>query len=1008
LITWAAKSIHKSINQPALPHLIIVMNATDPNIDDKQWDIETATDTLLGVYAESIHQVAKLQEFLLEVKQRSTKEIKTTRDILEYYYSSVAVIRIPSKGRYMQIDNQIGKLYDAINFRCVQSYARKYDIRMLLNSERLPQYVTAAYALFSKEIDQPFDFLKEARRYTPRPRDFGGHILNLVLSIYNLHEGQKIDVEHLIRRLSRPIASCIILATMRDNLPGAYSHQLKETYLQPLQKAFLEFCNSWLQCSFEKDGYKCCNARNSHDKGHQGPDGKILARGSHQATFIAAKLFPEWIKEIDEHINSLDDNMRQSNIRDANTTYRQHCQVMVDYFRSSTISATQVKHSLTCLCCIRKLPEYALPCKHILCKSCMQAAGQNQGRGVFEFDCCPLHPDEMKWSPYRIRIKPSEAGVRVMCLDGGGIRGVVELLILQAIEKELGSNIRIQNFFDLIVGTSTGGIIALGLGVKGWTVSDCISRFRDLCNDAFTARGPKAFRPLTFLGKSFYKTTPLENALKTAFGVSDTLYGQAKSKDLLDIRVAVTSTDAIRKRPVILSNYNTEGDRDNLPYDFIRTHDPDREVKVWEAARATSAAPPYFKPFVRQETGDAYTDGAIHHNCPVSIADDERRLLWEDVSHWAPDIVLSLGTGLGTKDSTKHPSSVSQPQKDLDRLRKWIDTHKGGLRLIWWAAQAIVENQLDCEKAWRHHCSKAIPLGPKSRIEDVRRNIRLNVLFSGPRPSLDAFKTLDTTESFVQAYLQETPAIKDEIHEVADRLIASCFYFERSGQGQKVGNIGKPFVYRCKGHICCRFIEGSDDLKGLGRILRSRIQGRTFVPHFCLQENYGSSDENTVLVSISRDQIRNMCESGTFEPLNLTIDAADKSSTTRLSLCLQEHDYRVGEGYSSNKTPESGVEPLLSISGFPRNLWAAKGSRISASFAKDMNSDAEGEATQENSPVNDSTVPRIFIDHGEDGEDDPKAQESRPNFVSRAWSWAASSRTSSPRRRSSPSRESVA
>lgn len=48
----------------------------------------------------------------------------------------------------------------------------------------------------------------------------------------------------------------------------------------------------------------------------------------------------------------------------------------------------------------------------------------------------------------------------------GGVRGIVELEILRQLEKELGDMINIQSFFDLIVGTSTGGIVALGLAAR--------------------------------------------------------------------------------------------------------------------------------------------------------------------------------------------------------------------------------------------------------------------------------------------------------------------------------------------------------------------------------------------------------------------------------------------------------------------------------------------------------------------------------------------------------------
>lgn len=58
----------------------------------------------------------------------------------------------------------------------------------------------------------------------------------------------------------------------------------------------------------------------------------------------------------------------------------------------------------------------------------------------------------------------------MLTFNRGGIRGIVELEILRQLEKELGDLISIQSFFDLIVGTSTGGIIALGLTARNWSV----------------------------------------------------------------------------------------------------------------------------------------------------------------------------------------------------------------------------------------------------------------------------------------------------------------------------------------------------------------------------------------------------------------------------------------------------------------------------------------------------------------------------------------------------------
>jgi hypothetical protein len=111
------------------------LNATETTVDERQWDIEVATNKLLDDYEDSIYQVQKLQNIVAGLKGTG-KIISSTRELLEYYYSSISAVRIPTKGRYMQIDQQIGKLYDVVRQKCYASFAHKKSVRMLLNAER--------------------------------------------------------------------------------------------------------------------------------------------------------------------------------------------------------------------------------------------------------------------------------------------------------------------------------------------------------------------------------------------------------------------------------------------------------------------------------------------------------------------------------------------------------------------------------------------------------------------------------------------------------------------------------------------------------------------------------------------------------------------------------------------------------------------------------------------------------------------------------------------------------
>ncbi|EHK19930.1 uncharacterized protein TRIVIDRAFT_285, partial [Trichoderma virens Gv29-8] len=908
LVEWAAVSISKSVNQPSRPHVIIVLNAAEMTTDDRQWEPEFATDKLLEDYKDSVNNVPYLQNICSSLKL--SRSIKTTKDLLNYYYLSVTVLKIPRKGHYMQIDAQLIKLYDNISSKCAESHDIKKRTRMLLNAERLPRYVNAAYDHFTQDLDEPFDFVTEARRDLSPPQDFGGHVLNFILFMYDQWETTGIPMSGLFYRLAEPIASCVMLAATRDKTQGTFSSLLQDTYKAPLSDAVSEFCDKWLRCSFKKDGNSCVNTKLSHEKGHQTRKGVIFARGGYQSSFNYLESFDQWIADIQKVIESLEAKVNSAEKDECSFIPRMHRSVM-ETFYYKVPSASRFRSHLTCVCCIGKIPENILPCGHIICKACVKCFGDCKGQGLVNLYRCPLHPTTSNWhSPIQIEYKPEEAGVRVLCLDGYIVTLFLALVILREIEMELGDHLPIQSFFDLIVGTSAGGILALGLGVKNWPVSECTSQFKGLCKQAFTKRAPRLFNTFTAItGKGLYRSKAIESALRSAFGNNSLLYGRALHTRSTSIRVAVTTTLAREDRAAVLSNYNTECRSEKLPYVFIRPQDPTQELKVWEAARATSAAPPYFKPFIQGETMRAYTDGAIHHHCPVFIADQERRLLWEDVKDWPPDIVLSIGSGFRTaEDSSSPPETMEISTSDgffnrRPRPRRAV----AGLGYLWRTANKIIEKQLDCEEIWRSYSSQNKSAGDKMRYGDENRNIRLNVHFANELPALDDVKAMDGMEHLAKLMVQET---RREIQKVAEKLIASCFYFETVGPAFRNTETGR---FQCKGRIHCRFHDVRD-IQGLGKILL-RYCSQRFVPSFLIKENYGSRLQKYYKESFSITTIENMASRGIFTPLReISIEAIDLSSQTNICLCLHSDNSHVyGVSQELFTTP-------LEISGFPRNL----------------------------------------------------------------------------------------
>lgn len=205
---------------------------------------------------------------------------------------------------------------------------------------------------------------------------------------------------------------------------------------------------------------------------------------------------------------------------------------------------------------------------------------------------------------------------QILSLDGGGIRGLFTAAVLAALEEDLRT--RLVDHFDLIVGTSTGGIIALGLGL-GLTPADMA--------DFYSRHGPTIFRHngwSALLRGCFgprYSPAPLEEALKEAFG--ERLLGSSAKR-------------------LVIPSYNL-GDDD--VYLFRTPHAlklrRDFRVPAWQVALATSAAPTYFPAYLGVD-GLRLIDGGIWANNPalVGVVEATRTLSVprEDV------FVMSMGT----------------------------------------------------------------------------------------------------------------------------------------------------------------------------------------------------------------------------------------------------------------------------------------------------------------------------------------------------------------------------
>lgn len=267
LVHWGAQSIDASLNQPALPHAVLVLNATEGGVDGGEWDVRTATERLLADIHGAVHREPALQEYVRAWARRGRK-ISSTSELLACYYASVSVVRVPHKGgSYMLMDEQAGKLMELVRGRCAASHAAKRQLRMLATAEKLQVYLQAAYDHFTKSLDAPFDFVREALRKFPIARNFQGNVLSLALAIRDnsAQEALREDAKRIFLAMAPMIASCIMLDAVRQNLLGTATRLLDDKYAKPCNTALQMFADMYWPCSFSNpafgDAGRCCNVR---------------------------------------------------------------------------------------------------------------------------------------------------------------------------------------------------------------------------------------------------------------------------------------------------------------------------------------------------------------------------------------------------------------------------------------------------------------------------------------------------------------------------------------------------------------------------------------------------------------------------------------------------------------------------------------------------------------------------------------------------------------------------
>ncbi|MBD2413568.1 patatin [Nostoc calcicola FACHB-389] len=219
--------------------------------------------------------------------------------------------------------------------------------------------------------------------------------------------------------------------------------------------------------------------------------------------------------------------------------------------------------------------------------------------------------------------------IKILSIDGGGIRGVIPAVILSAIEDLTGKHI--TDLFDFIAGTSTGGILTLGItkpdsdGKPHYTANDLIKLYEQEGQNIFHRSEwiPENVKPLV---KRMFPSDGIE-------GVLGEYFKETKLSEAL--------------KEVLITSYDVEK---RSPYFFKRSQarkTPNDDFPMAKVARATSAAPTYFEPLKLEvdkplSPYHALIDGGVFANNPAMCAYAEVKSVYPNDTDV---LVVSIGTG---------------------------------------------------------------------------------------------------------------------------------------------------------------------------------------------------------------------------------------------------------------------------------------------------------------------------------------------------------------------------
>ncbi|KAF8071587.1 acyl transferase/acyl hydrolase/lysophospholipase [Lyophyllum atratum] len=318
-----------------------------------------------------------------------------------------------------------------------------------------------------------------------------------------------------------------------------------------------------------------------------------------------------------------------------------------------------------------------------------------------------------------------EPPLRLLSLDGGGVRGISSLYILQAIMAKLSSdpNVKPCKYFDMVAGTSTGGLIAIMLGRLQMTIPECIKVYTQLASQIFSANAIE--RAVNFAGTgAYYKKDNFEKGLKALI-----------KQKTGDENAPMLDPDTSNKCKVFVVSGQSQS-LNHTSAEQFRTYptkfpDAFAGCAIWQAARATSAAPTYL-PAIKINSVE-FVDGGLKFNNPSILIMGEVNAIFGIARHI--ECLLTIGTGM-------------QPNNAIDRQPITPLSVPGYVKSV---AEAAIRVATDCENT--HQLAQTLFIGRDDTYFRFNAGVRVGTNNWGPMIALDDWKGMDKLVAVTKTYL---------------------------------------------------------------------------------------------------------------------------------------------------------------------------------------------------------------------------------------------------------------